>query len=144
MRINKFVAALGAAALLSGTAIAAEFRADLTGDNEVSAGDTDGWGRVKIHVDDTIDTLCADVEVRGLGKVSSVRIYRGAAGVQGEPVVSLDPPKDDDADDCDTIGDALADDIQSNPSDFYVSVVTDEFPNGAIRGQLVPGTKRAS
>lgn len=145
MRINRFVAAFGAAVLLAGTsgaAIAAEFRADLTGGNEVTQGDSDGWGRVKISIDDTLNVLCADVEIRALGHVKSAQIYRGKAGVTGEPVVALDPPEDDDADDCDNIGDTLADEIQANPTDFYVSIVTDDFPQGAIRGQITPGEQR--
>lgn len=141
MRNTRLVAALGAAALLSGTAIAAEFRADLAAEHELTAGDTDGWGRVKINIDDNLNRLCADLEVRGLGKVTSARIYRGADGAAGEPVVALDPPEDNDSDDCDNIGDTLADEIQANPSHFYVSIATDEFPEGAIRGQLQPGSK---
>lgn len=122
----------------AGAAMAAKFQAVLTGDNVVSAGDSDGWGRAKIHVDDSANKLCADLEVRSLGKVTSAQIYRGAAGVNGSPVVKLDTPDDDDSDDCDAIGDALADEIQANPGGFYVSVQTVENPNGAIRGQLVP------
>ena len=53
-------------------------------------------------------------------------------------MVTLDASQDGDSDDCDMIGDALADDIQRNPADFFVQVVTTDFPNGALRGQLGP------
>ena len=132
-------AAMIAGAGTSGAALAATFTAMLSGDHEVSGGDRDGWGRARIRVDDALNTLCVDLEVRSIGRVQSVAVYRGRAGQNGDPVVNLDRPGgDNDANDCDGIGDTLADEIQRNPADFYVQVRTDEFPNGAIRGQLGP------
>lgn len=123
----------------AGAAFAAEFRAVLSGDNELMAGDTDGWGRARINIYDDMDRLCADLEVRSVGDVTGVHIYRGAEGEEGTPVVKLDTPDDNnDSDDCDSIGDTLADEIQADPASFYVSVQTVEFPKGAIRGQLAP------
>ena len=125
----------------AGAAVAAEFRAVMTGDNILSAGDTDGWGRARIDVYDNWDRLCADLEVRSVGDVTAVHIYRGTEGEDGSPVIKLDTPDDNnDSDDCDAIGDTLADEIQANPTEFYVSVLTTEFPDGAIRGQLVPSS----
>jgi hypothetical protein len=144
MRKRRMLTAVAGAAMLAGAgttgaALAATFTAMLSGDNEVSGGDRDGWGRARIRVDDTLNTLCIDLEVRSIGRVQSVAVYRGRAGQNGDPVVNLDRPGgDNDANDCDDIGDTLADEIQRNPADFYVQVRTDEFPNGAIRGQLGP------
>ena len=106
-KCRMLLTAFGGLAMLAGggtasAAMAAEFRAVLTGDNELATGD--------------------------------------AAGEDGSPVVKLDTPDDNDSDDCDNIGDALADDIQANPGEFYVSVQTAEHPAGAIRGQLVPNS----
>jgi len=133
------LAALGGACLLAGTgtAMAAVFRADMS-DNALAAGDSDGWGRLRVHVDDTMNRLCADLEVRSIGKVTSAQIHRGAEGQTGPAVVNLDTPDDEDSDDCDAIGDTLADEIQSNPAGFYVEVDTIDHPDGAIRGQLGP------
>lgn len=124
----------------TGTALAAKLGAVLTGDNIAgAAGDQDGWGRVLMSVDDTFNSVCADIEVRSVGDVTSVVVYRGAAGENGDPVVKLDAPNDNnDSDDCDRVGDTLADEIQANPAGFYVAVTTAEHPNGAIRGQLGP------
>ena len=123
----------------AGAALAAEFRAVMTGDNILTGGDTDGWGRTRIDVYDDMDRLCADLEVRSVGEVTAVNIYKGAEGEEGTPVIKLDTPDDNnDSDDCDAIGDTLADEIQANPGNFYVSVQTQEFPEGAIRGQLAP------
>ena len=88
-------------------------------------------------MDNLSNRLCADLEVRSIGEVTAAQVYRGRAGEAGEPVSRLERP-DDDSYDCKEIGAALAQEIQSNPSAFYVSVATTEYPNGAIRGQLGP------
>ena len=145
---RRLLAALGGVMVLagagtSGTALAAtHFRAVLNGDNVPGAADADGWGRVRIGIHRTSHELCADLEVRSIGHVTSAQIFRGREGQEGDPVVNLDRPggHDQDSNDCDNVGDTLADEIQSNPADFYVMIKTTEFPNGAIRGQLGPST----
>jgi CHRD domain-containing protein len=137
---RRLLAALGGASMLlgvgtTGAAVARELRAVLNGDNLTPAGDTDGWGRVAIVVDGTLNRLCADVEVRSLGEVTEVAIRRTA---DNGPVVALQAPDDNDSNDCDSIGDELADQIQANPSGFYVLVKTRDFPEGAVRGDIVP------
>jgi hypothetical protein len=140
------MAAFGGAIMLAGvgttgTAMAAKFRADLSGEHLASAGDSDGWGRAKIRVDDTFNELCVDLEVRSIGEVTSAQIHRGAEGVEGPAVVNLDRPDDDsDSEDCDNIGDELADAIQANPGEYYVLIQTTDHPQGALRGQLNPST----
>ena len=114
-----------------------EFRADLNGQNEPGGGDPDGSGIARIETNDTLNTVCADLEVRDIGIVTAAHIHRGVAGQNGPPVVNLDPPDDDDSDDCDNVGDALIDEIRRNPAGFYVNVHTPDYPDGAIRGQLV-------
>lgn len=124
----------------TGTALATPFRAALTGAAEVPAGDPDGAGTATVSVDGTLNDVCVELEVSGIGPATAAHIHRGAAGENGPPVVNLDVPdgEDEDESDCDHIGDALADDIRRNPGEFYVNVHTAEFPEGAIRGQLVP------
>ena len=137
---RRLLAAFGGVLMLAGvgttgTAHATrELRAVLNGDNLTPAGDTDGWGRVAIVVDGLLNRLCADIEVRSVGEVTDVAIYRADGG----PVVALQAPDDNDSNDCDFIGDTLADEIQSRPSDFYVLVKTRDFPQGALRGNIVP------
>ena len=125
----------------TGTAMAARFTATLNGDHVVGGGDPDGWGRLRVRVSDTLNTVCTDLEVRSVDRVVSAQIFRGRPGEEGDPVVNLDRPGgDNDSEDCDNVGDTLADEIQANPADYYVLVRTSEFPNGALRGQLVPST----
>ncbi len=112
------------------------FIAQLSGANEVPPADPDGTGMARIAVNDASNRVCTDLEVRMIGAVTAAHIHRGAAGTNGPPVITLDPPDDNDSDDCDTADDALIDEIRANPSAFYVNVHTADYPNGAIRGQV--------
>ena len=140
IRKSRVLGALAATALVAAPAAAAEFRAVLTDHNLLTAGDADGWGRARVRVDDMLNTVCTDLEVRSVGEVTSAQIHRGTEGVDGPPVVNLDAPDDEDSDDCDNVGDTLADEIQANPAGFYVLIRTRDHPEGAIRGQLGPSS----
>ena len=115
-----------------------KFHANLTGANEVPPADPDGTGVAHLAVASALNTLCADLKVQDIGSVTAAHIHRGAAGVNGPPVVTLSAPDDDnDSDDCDVVNDAVLDEIVANPAGFYVNVHTADHPNGAIRGQLM-------
>jgi hypothetical protein len=112
------------------------FQAQMSGASEVPPADPDGAGMARISINDDSNRICTDLEVRMIGDVTAAHIHRGAAGVNGPPVVTLDPPDDNDSDDCDTADDALIDEIRANPAAFYVNVHTTDYPAGAIRGQV--------
>ena len=115
-----------------------KFHANLTGANEVPPADADGTGTAHVAIASALNTLCTDLKVQDIGAVTAAHIHRGAAGVNGPPVVTLSPPDDDnDSDDCDVVADAVLDEIVANPAGFYVNVHTADYPNGAIRGQLM-------
>ncbi len=142
---RRVLAAFGGVLILAGagttgTALASQFRAALTGTNEVPPGDPDGAGTATVRIDGTLNTVCVDLEVSGITAATAAHIHRGVAGENGPPVVNLDVPdgEDQDEDDCDHVGDTLADEIQSNPAGFYINIHTAEHPEGAIRGQLTP------
>jgi hypothetical protein len=144
---RRAMAAIGGVLMLVGagtTGIAlagTDFRATLNGHNLPGGGDRDGWGSLRVEImDHNTSRLCANLEVRSIAAVTSAQIYRGREGEQGEPVARLERPDDDDSHDCKEIGVALGQEIQSNPSAFYVMVATSEYPNGAIRGQLGPAS----
>lgn len=139
------LAACGAAALAGcetidevvTDAIGNQFRANLSGANEPGGGDPDGAGLARIEINDTTNSLCTDLEVRMIAPATAAHIHRGPAGVNGPPIVNIDTPDDNDSDDCDDVSDALIDEIRRNPGGFYVNVHTADYPDGAIRGQLV-------
>ena len=114
-----------------------DYHATLLGSNEIPRGDPDGTGTAHVTINDVTDQICAHLEVRNISGVTAAHIHEGPAGVNGPPVVTLDPPDDNDSDDCDTAPDSLLDRIERNPLGFYVNVHTIDYPNGAIRGQLV-------
>ena len=118
-------------------AVGDQFRAQLSGANEPAGGDPDGAGLARVEINDTTNSICTDLEVRMIAPATAAHIHRGAAGVNGPPVVNIDPPDDNDSDDCDDVPDALVDEIRANPGGFYVNVHTADYPDGAIRGQLV-------
>ncbi len=114
------------------------FRAEMNGASEVPGpGDPNGFGKAEIAINDAANTVCTDLEVRDIGNVTAAHIHRGGPGVAGPPVVNLDPPDDNDSDDCDNVADALVDEIRNNPGGFYVNIHTDDYPEGAIRGQVM-------
>ena len=141
---RRVLAAFGGVLILAGAgtadaAFAQRLRAALTGAAEVQPGDPDGSGIAEVRLDDTLNQICVQLEVSGISQATAAHIHRGAEGVNGPPVVNLDvPDADGDEDDCDHIGDELVDAIARNPAGFYVNVHTGDFPEGAIRGQLMP------
>jgi plastocyanin len=138
--------------------------AELSGASEVGAdgtagvGDPDGSGTAYVFgVDDDPTTLCYVITAGGIDptfvaqEVGMAHIHRGAEGANGPVVAALAFPLEGDAGDCISEGeegkfpligevgepDSIVGDILTNPADYYVNVHTGEFPDGAIRGQLV-------
>ena len=111
--------------------------ASMTGAQEVPGpGDTDGSGTAEITIVDATDNVCYDLNVRNVGPATAAHIHRGARGVAGPPVVTLEAPTDGGSEGCISAPGALADEIEANPAAFYVNVHNAEFPDGAVRGQL--------
>ena len=119
-----------------------ELTADLTGDTQVPGpGDDDGEGEADVTVDVSNNEVCVQYSgISGIENVTAAHIHRGAEGESGPIVVTLDTPTagtDDDEPTCNKDADRdVITAIAGNPSGFYVNVHTEEFPAGAIRGQL--------
>ena len=120
----------------------------LLGTNESPIGDQDGTGIASVTIDvidealPTGGEICWDLSYSGISQPKLAHIHTGAAGVNGPPLVPFVPYSDlgaTSATGCTVTSGAVAQQIVANPSGYYVNVHTDEFPNGAIRGQLVPG-----
>lgn len=120
-------------ALLPVAAFAQSYSAILSGANEVGGGDTDGAGLAVITIDGT--TLHYSVLVQGVAPVTAGHIHIGPAGTNGEIVVPFN--ENSLANGTATITQTLANEINANPTGYYVNVHNSEFPNGALRGQLV-------
>jgi hypothetical protein len=108
------------------------FHTTLTGAEEVPGpGDPDGRGRAEVSIIDKLDQFCYEI-------VDVAGIHRGARGVAGPIVVTLDAPVDGDSQGCPKVPEDISDEIQSDPLGFYINIHNADFPAGAIRGQLRP------
>ena len=145
--IHKSMLAPATVALVAGLALAGcetvadavkqGMTASMTGAQEVPGpGDTDGSGTAEITIVDATDNVCYDLNVRNIAPATVAHIHRGAPGVAGPPVVTLEAPTDGGSEGCISAPGALADEIEANPAAFYVNVHNAEFPDGAVRGQL--------
>ena len=120
-----------------GDAVGEGLQADMTGALEVPGpGDPDGSGRAELSIVDRTDNLCYTVTAANIETATAAHIHRGARGVAGPPVVTLDPPADGESQGCLSVASALADELERSPGAFYVNVHNARYPNGAIRGQL--------
>ncbi len=89
------------------------------------------------------DQLCYRVQATNITlPLNGMHIHRGAAGVAGPIVVTLDPTAvNSSTETCTEVDPALLDEIAANPGGFYLNLHNADFPQGAVRGQLaVPGT----
>ncbi|MFC4495841.1 CHRD domain-containing protein [Streptomyces ovatisporus] len=162
MRVSTTVAAaLGATALLfslAGPAGASaadapagggKHRVNLDGDQEVPGpGDPDGSGVFRYEI--KRNQLCYRLSVRDIAPPTAAHIHFGPAGETGPIAVTLRTPDEDGTSGgCirarayqtpENAAEVLTEwelhGIKQNPFFFYVNVHNEEFPDGAVRGQL--------
>lgn len=111
--------------------------ATLSGAEEVPGpGDEDGSGAATFRLNPGQEEICYDLMVEGIEAPTAAHIHRGTSGSAGGPVVTLEAPADGASTGCvDAERDLIVEIIQ-DPASFYVNVHNDEFPAGAVRGQL--------
>ena len=110
----------------------------LSGQQEVPAADPDGSGEATFKLKKKKKQVCYDISFQGIQDPFVAHIHPGAEGVNGPPLITLfedtafpSPQK--------ACVEAEKSDIKQiikKPGDFYVNLHNDEFPAGAIRGQL--------
>jgi hypothetical protein len=124
-------------------AVARPFVATLIGGAEEvpTPGDPDGAGQAAVTIDRASGEVCWDLRVSNVSTVTMAHIHRGVRGQAGPVVVDFSSalPNPTSAG-CTTVAPALATEIATNPSGFYVNVHTTEFGGGAVRGQLAVST----
>ena len=111
----------------------------LSGAAEVPGpADPDGSGTATIRLRREQHEVCFDLTVSNIGPATAAHIHEGAKGVAGPVVVPLDPaPTGGSSSGCiSDVDTALIQNIAQNPEQYYVNVHNEEFPDGAIRGQL--------
>ncbi|GMN03503.1 CHRD domain-containing protein [Erythrobacter sp. MTPC3] len=113
------------------------YEAQLSGANEVHAGDPDGSGSAEISFADELSRVCWDLnKLKGLGPITGAHIHRGAAGIDGPVVLALAQATEGGWRGCSTDTSWVQQAFDEGLSNYYVNVHTAEYPKGAIRGQL--------
>ncbi|MBX7169375.1 MAG: CHRD domain-containing protein [Pyrinomonadaceae bacterium] len=110
----------------------------LSGTAEVPGpGDPDGSGTADITLHHDKGEVCFDLKVSNIGTATMAHIHRAVAGEAGDVVVTLTPLPNKESHNCvKNVDKDLIKSMKDNPENFYVNVHNDEFPDGAIRGQL--------
>ena len=120
-----------------GAAFAASdsFTANLSGTNEVPAGDAALTGNATVTVDTSSGQVCAKV-TSSVTDAAAMHIHKGAKGANGPVAVALDVKSINGASVCKTATPAVAAAIAADPAGYYVNIHTPAAPGGALRGQL--------
>jgi|ERR671918_1620896 hypothetical protein len=112
----------------------------LSGGAVVQVGDPDGSGTATVLVDARDGVACFDVQTTNVADPITARIQSGSTGAIGPPVVILFENQVAPARGCVPADRKTVREIGKNPERYYLNVVNDEFPVGAVRGQLAPST----
>lgn len=109
----------------------------LSGAQEVPApGDPDGTGTAKLTLDESKGEVCYELVVENIQSANAAHVHQGSAGSAGGVVVPLEPPAQGSSQGCAPANPEVVRDIAQNPANYYVNVHNEEFPQGAVRGQL--------
>lgn len=110
----------------------AEYRATLSGANEVGAGgDADASGQMVFLLRGTV--LCWRTSVSNVATIAANHIHNGAAGTNGPVVANFGNQLSG----CRDVPEALLEGIVFHTDQYYGNVHNAAFPGGAARGQLV-------
>ena len=112
--------------------------AHLMGNEVVGGGDPDGMADAEITVSDELGQVCWELKnVTGIGAITGAHIHRGARGVNGPVVFELRRANEGGYKGCTDAGEWVQEYVEAAPNAFYVQAHTAQYPNGAIRGQLM-------
>ena len=133
-------------------AAANTLRAALSGNAEVPGpGDRDASGAALLALSLAEESLCIDLRLENLGSVRAAHLHWASIGIRGPVVLDLNlhtvvPVPCDGDDSCELplqefsrclgVAPELLEAIDEAPEQYYVSVHTTRFPDGAARGQL--------
>jgi CHRD domain len=148
MRRLVIFAALVAALVLAAPAGAAvqRFSAELSGAEETpDKGDSNGTGTAALRFNRAAGRVCFTIRVQRIDDVVAAHIHRGRRGTAGSIAVELigAPADGRRFTGCnDEVSSSMIRSMSRRPRRFYVNVHTQDFPAGAVRGQLRRGRLR--
>lgn len=114
---------------------------EVDGEGNDNQGDPDGFGGGAVFLTGVPGEVCYVVGFEGIGlPLSGAHIHEAPAGANGgvaHPLV-IGPGDAEGFAHCDRgVDQVLLDRIAADPTGFYVNLHNADYPNGAIRGQLV-------
>ena len=147
LRTRNLIGALFAAGLLAtvaaAVALAANTKLDasMSGAKEVPGpGDSNGSGSAEITLKPGVGKVCFEFKFSKIGRPTAGHIHKGGKGVAGPIKVSLfGKPSGVSSpfEGCATnVASGLISQIADHPGGWYVNLHNEQFPDGAIRGQL--------
>jgi aldose sugar dehydrogenase len=116
-----------------------EFSIEMTGAEEAPGpGDPDGSGMANITINLSKRQVCFALMVSDVGPATAAHIHIAPPGEPGPVVVPLNPPPTDGSSTgcANNVERRLLRNIMQHPERYYVNVHNEEFPAGAVRGQL--------
>jgi hypothetical protein len=114
-----------------------QFTTTLIGAAEVPGpGDPDGSGTAVITLNPGQGTVCWELTVSGIAPATAAHIHEAPVGVAGPVDVPLSPPTGGSSFGCAEVDREEIKEIIQHPEEYYVNVHNDEYPAGALRGQL--------
>ena len=99
-------------------------------------GDLDGAGAVTLAIYPVKRQVCFDFSLSDVATPMMAHIRQAPELRNGPPIVSLFTGPGGELDGCAAANTRQLAHMISNPSGYYVSPDTTEFPDGALRGQL--------
>ncbi len=133
------VVALFVGACNEGNDEGGSFEVDLTSDAEVCDGDTcggDGSGTATVDINSDQNQICYEITLDGVEDASAAHIHTGEEGENGDVLVDLLFTGEEGETCVDDVDEGALEDIAEEPSGFYVNVHSEQYPDGAARGQL--------
>ena len=96
-------------------------------------------GTANIDLDADTGRVCYRLAYDGIDGLTAAHIHQGLPGEAGPVVVDLGPA-DSGNRACVRADRLIVRDIERNPRAFYVNLHTPDYPEGAMRGQLIPAS----
>jgi len=117
------------------------FKVDAVGKNVTGGMGIMGSAYAKgtISVNPTKGTVCYSITTKGLKSITMAHIHKGAKGVDGGVVVSLNISAFNSMSmkpTCEMVPTSIAKAIVAHPASYYFNVHTASYPGGAVRAQL--------
>jgi hypothetical protein len=100
-------------------------------------GDPQASGSVKLSIMPAERQICYDFSLRGVDSPLMAHVHHGRPLHNGPPIVSLFTGPGAPVRGCATANTGQLADMIADPSNYYVTLATTEFPDGALRGQLI-------